>query len=429
MSFRRGACPALSAPMQTGDGLLVRLAAAGASLTPQQLIALCEAAGRHGNGLVEITARGNFQIRGLTAASAAALAEDIAAMQLGLRDGVPVETNPLAGLDPTETTNAAPLANAIRDAIDATDLKDRLAPKVSVVVDGGGTIGLSGVAADIRFDALTASDWLVSIGGDAPSAAPLGTCEAGDATAIALALLELIAFIGLEARGRDVSAADAAVRLKGKVRPAPDTAPEVPTSQPFGHIPLRADCFAFGVGLPFGQIAASDLSAFAATLAKLGITEFRMSPGRALMALGTEDSAAMAAHAKVTDLVVNADDPRTRIFACPGSAGCASGHLASREVAASVAREFDGIQNVDFSLHISGCAKGCAHPSAASLSLVGTKHGPTLVENGTARQAGIPFGNHDVAARLAGALRNRLVGHSQSQSRRKPHPAHAFAGD
>ncbi len=63
---RRGACPALSAPMPTGDGLLVRLAPAG-TIALAALAGLCAAAREHGNGIVEITARGSIQVRGLTA--------------------------------------------------------------------------------------------------------------------------------------------------------------------------------------------------------------------------------------------------------------------------------------------------------------------------------------------------------------------------
>src|SRR5690606_29163688 len=137
-AMRRGACPALSAPMQTGDGLLVRLATSEGGLTPARLAALCRLATRHGNGIVEVTARGSFQIRGLTLASAPLLESDVAALDLPLREGVPVETSPLAGLDPREVANPLPLARAIREAIAAAGLSAGLGPKVSVVVDGGG---------------------------------------------------------------------------------------------------------------------------------------------------------------------------------------------------------------------------------------------------------------------------------------------------
>ena len=76
---RRGACPTLHTPMPTGDGLLARIRVVGASLTPDQIAELARLAAEHGNGLVEITARGNLQVRGLRATSAAPFAEAVTA--------------------------------------------------------------------------------------------------------------------------------------------------------------------------------------------------------------------------------------------------------------------------------------------------------------------------------------------------------------
>ena len=84
---RRGACPGLSAPMPTGDGLLARLST-GATIGLTAANALCAAARRHGNGIIEITARGSIQVRGLTPASAPAFADAAAALAI---DGVDAE--------------------------------------------------------------------------------------------------------------------------------------------------------------------------------------------------------------------------------------------------------------------------------------------------------------------------------------------------
>ena len=68
---RRGVCPGLSRPLPTGDGLLARLRPTG-TIAPDAFAALCAAARAHGNGIVEITARGSIQVRGLSAHSGAA---------------------------------------------------------------------------------------------------------------------------------------------------------------------------------------------------------------------------------------------------------------------------------------------------------------------------------------------------------------------
>ena len=69
---RRGACPGLSAPMPTGDGLLVRLLPIG-TIPLDAFAALCAAAQAHGNGVIEVTARGSIQVRGLDCRIGAAL--------------------------------------------------------------------------------------------------------------------------------------------------------------------------------------------------------------------------------------------------------------------------------------------------------------------------------------------------------------------
>ena len=82
----RGACPRLSEPMQTGDGLLARMVMAG-PIPLDQFAPLCTAVCEHGNGLMEISARGSLQVRGLTPPSAPLFAKDVASLDLALCEG------------------------------------------------------------------------------------------------------------------------------------------------------------------------------------------------------------------------------------------------------------------------------------------------------------------------------------------------------
>ena len=172
-TFARGACPGVSAPMQTGDGLLARLVPAG-PLPLDALIGLCDAARVHGNGIMEISARGSLQVRGLNAASAPLFAEAVAALGIELCETVPVLCDPLPG-DPAVLIDTQPIAAALRQAIAKAGLA--LAPKVSVMVDGGGSIGLDAIAADIRLRAVATSEgprFRVALGGDASTATEVG---------------------------------------------------------------------------------------------------------------------------------------------------------------------------------------------------------------------------------------------------------------
>ncbi len=132
--FARGACPRLSEPMQTGDGLLARIVTAG-PIPLDAFSRLCAAAREHGNGVMEISARGSLQVRGLTPHSAPLFASAVASLDIDLGDGAPVIADPLAG-DPASLIDANALAADLRRAI--ADSRRVLAPKVSVVVDGGG---------------------------------------------------------------------------------------------------------------------------------------------------------------------------------------------------------------------------------------------------------------------------------------------------
>jgi precorrin-3B synthase len=69
--------------------------------------------------------------------------------------------------------------------------------------------------------------------------------------------------------------------------------------------------------------------------------------------------------------------------ACAGAPTCASAHIASRALAPAIAAQI--APRVDGLIHVSGCAKGCAHPGAAALTLVGTARGCDVVVNGTPR--------------------------------------------
>jgi precorrin-3B synthase len=90
----RGACPGLSVPMPTGDGLLARLMPA-APIPLDAMAGFCKAARRHGNGTIEISARGSLQVRGLTPRSVPLFAAAIAELGIAAHEGVPV----IAGFD------------------------------------------------------------------------------------------------------------------------------------------------------------------------------------------------------------------------------------------------------------------------------------------------------------------------------------------
>ena len=262
---RRGACPTLAAPMASGDGLIARLALP--ELTPAGLAGLAAAATRWGNGVVEITARGSVQVRGLRPETAGPFAEAVAALGIEPPEGPPMLTGPLAGLDPGEIADPRPLGAALR-AFDVV-----LLPKVSVIVDGGGALHLDAVPADLRLRA-TPEGWIVAAGGTAAAARILGCYPADPALAAGLALLARLSARRLRARDLALAATSA----------LPVRAPGCPV----GRFAL-ASGIGRGVALAFGQAEATALAALA--VAAKGAVALRPAPGRALIAVGLTEAA------------------------------------------------------------------------------------------------------------------------------------------
>jgi precorrin-3B synthase len=395
---RRGACPGLSAPMTTGDGLLVRLLPIG-TIALDAFAALCAAARQHGKGIIEVTSRGSIQIRGLSEMSAPRFAAAVAALGIAAGDGIPVLTAPLAGLDPDEIIDATALAADLRLALAHSSLAQRLSAKVSVTIDGGGALDLDDVSGDVRLRAEAMNDaaaLCVSIGGDGRSAVPLGCIAGRDGVEVTTRLLEIIARRGRCVRARDIIAAEGIAVFRSAVQDllvasAQPCVRENERNEPIGLHPLRDGTFACGVGLAFGHADATSLLRLAEATKVAGAPGMRAAPGRALMiiSLTQQTASSLAAAAATLGFIVRASDPRRHVVACAGAPICASANIAARalapQIAAAVAPHLDG----SFKIHISGCAKGCAHPAPAALTIVGTFAGCVLISNGSTRDA--PF--------------------------------------
>ena len=124
----------------------------------------------------------------------------------------------------------------------------------------------------------------------------------------------------------------------------------------------------------------------AETLARLAdLGPLRLTPWRMLLIEGAGQALALPG------LITDPEDPRLRVSACTGAPGCPQALAATRPLARALALHLA----TDQRLHISGCAKGCAHPGPAPLTLVAT--GPdrfNLIRQG---RAGDPPDHSDLS--------------------------------
>ncbi len=385
--------------MQSGDGLIVRVRPQSATLRAHELGVLAAAARQFGNGHIDLTRRANLQIRGVREASLPEL-HDVTA-KLGLldanADGEAVRNiliNPLAGIDPTETLDVRSIAQELARRLTSDQSLWALPTKFGFIIDGGGGLSLGEQRADVR---LVAAHGPASIAVGIETQAGmewLGSTSLGAAAAAAIEIgLVFIKAASREKRQRMRDLSDeglasirSAMRLRLDALHEKPRKADVSFDRRIGLIEFDPDRFAVGIAAPFGRVEADQLRKFADAMAAHGVEEIRLSPWRALYAgvPGRQAGQSLLDVAEREGLIIDPCDPLLQIEACPGAPGCQSTAMDTRgdgrRLAALLPRfGFAG------TVHVSGCAKGCAKSGAADLVLVGSDGGYGLVRNGTAQ--------------------------------------------
>jgi len=396
MTAVKGWCPGALRPMESGDGLIVRLKLTG-GIVPLDLAAkIADWSAKWGNGEIDLTSRANLQLRGVSAGNLPLLHEALTGR--GLLDGDAegeavrnVIASPLAGIDPDALIDVRPLTKALEDRLVGDPTLHRLPAKFGFAIDDGGRFGLRDVRADIRFEAVAGPAFEIYLDG---ADAPVGSCEPDglveQAAAIAGAFLrycpdnrrmrDLVARAGVEA------ILDGILMRHSREGGNPFRA----TARADGWIPAfagikasgRAGSVVLGVGLPFGRIAASQLTHLANSAAALGATELRLTAWRAILIPIPSEAAAQALAAELAEisLILDPGDPRPHVAACAGKPSCLHATTQVREDAAYLAPFANNAAGI--ALHLSGCAKGCAYPRAAPVTLVGHDGKYDLIRDG-----------------------------------------------
>lgn len=357
----KGWCPSALRPMLSGDGLVVRVRPFGGRLEAPQIIGLAELAGRHGNGLIDVTSRANLQIRGVSEQNHRPLLDGLARLAL-LDPDVDIEARRNILVTPfwssgDETQSlAAELEEALADSALA------LPTKFGFAIDDGTSRVLASDSADVRIERDRSGRLLVRADG-----ARLGRSVArGEAVSTALALAGWFLVSGGATGGRGRMAAHIASgvalpqSLRGETEPAPVMAASRPGRYPQGAM----------VGVAFGQMLHTTLDQFAGCGHAL-----RMTPWRMVLSEGKREMPNAAG------LITEPYDPALRVIACSGAPRCREAYADTRALAAALAPRVAA----DTRLHVSGCGKGCAHSGTAAVTLVATHAGFDLVRDGSTR--------------------------------------------
>jgi precorrin-3B synthase len=452
----RGYCPGVWTPMPSGDGLIVRVRPRHARMPAARVAALASLARACGNGIIELTRRGNLQIRGVSASSWPRLRAEL--VELGVAGAAPESEArpalfvcPLSGLDP-RCPPLEPLAEALdavlfrpeSTAASTGGVERRLSDKFSLVL-GGGSQSSSELSADLHVRLHPAHPELADLllAGKAEEATPLGCCPTNVVVdAVRRLLVALGAFPSERRRMREAVAADldhlrAAVAPLGLGAPRREAAwgsPEV------GYHTGSVDWF--GYALPFGSADAEAWAALARIAERLGAGEVRFTPTRHVLVVGVRpvDRKALVELGQRRSLGVRRPKRALELVACSGAPACGSAHGETRELARRLGRLLHGSSRTEATLHVSGCEKSCARDEAADITLVhgadglrlgfgrnvrGTLATPPLTLDGVQRQLVERFGRARpapprVVAHAASTWGDRSVASAASAASEEP---------
>lgn len=338
----------------------MRLPAGG--ISPAQLQALAHAASQFGSPVMELTSRGNIQIRAIT--DTAAVAEAVAA----------------AGLLPSPTHErvrnivASPLSGRLGGVTDVrglvTDLDSAIQAEPSLAElpgrfmfgldDGRGDI--SGLAADAGIHVVDASTAALLLAGrDTGVRLPL--------TDVVPTLVEVAArFADIRETAWRIAELDDTAALLHNLDPTETPGAVWPpvTRPPVGWLQQDDGRIALGAAVPLGVLQARVAEYLAAIDAPMVIT-----PWRSLLVFDLDDGVADVALRVLAPmgLVFDENSPWLSISACTGSPGCE--HSAS-DVRADAAAAVD--EPADGHRHFVGCERACGSPAVGQV-LVATPDG------------------------------------------------------
>jgi precorrin-3B synthase len=424
--YRKGWCPGALKPMETGDGLLARVRAPRSRLSLDQAATLADAAVRCGNGAISLSARANLHLRGLSERTLPNL--HMRLKGAGLIDADPeierlrnIVVSPLDDLDPEALLDLGPSVAALEKRLSEDKRLLRLPPKFSFILDSLGRLPLGDVDADIRFEASRDGAFAVYLAGDDMLAARCAPDETGDVAArLGLAFLAL-AGAGeagprrMRALVERTGASAVFAEAGGGTKPSRRSQRRAALRDILGAREFGA-AVVVGAAAPFGEIEAVRFKALIERACALNASTLRLTPWRAFLVAGLDPRSAESLVDSMAELglIVDPDDPRLRIAACPGAPACIHGCRSVRDDAARWAATLpkgDGVI-----LHVSGCTKGCAKPTTTAATFTATATGYDLVLGG---RAGDPparrgLSGAEVAQLLAGEGVNMFAGTGQS---------------
>lgn len=313
--------------MASGDGLLVRVPVAFGQASAEAVRGVARLAQEYGNGHVDLSLRGNLQIRGVSESSYPALRVGLADLGFTHSPPLAIIASPLVGIDKNCAQNVREIVDGILAIFPCRP--QNLPEKFLLVVDGGGSFPLASLPCDLYVKAEKAN----------------------------------VAEI--------VEAIDKATKCHKK--PADEKA-KLPA---IGYLPVGGggdEKNILCIAASFGRMSAGEMLKLAdiAEIYADGVIIFAPFRRIILPAVkkGQQDKVLEAARA--AGFVVDAGDARLNIHACVGAPECSSAQGETRHYAAKYAKNHPDLKQT---VHIMGCPKACAYAGRSDITITASNKG------------------------------------------------------
>ncbi|MEU1778747.1 precorrin-3B synthase [Streptomyces abikoensis] len=388
---RGDACPGALRLHAADDGALARVRLPGGLLTARQADVLADLADDLSDGHLDLTSRGNVQLRALPDGCGTVLGTRL--REAGLlpsdrHDRIRnVAASPLSGLDGKGFTDIRPwvreLDGLLCSSDDLTDLSGRF---LFGLDDGRGDI--AALAPDVTLIATEGGHQALLSFGTGPDALRVAVEDAPRAAV--LAAREFLAALrengGKAWRVRELAPALRprpewlADRLAAAgIGSAPVPRATLPLGAPAapGAVEGPGGRWALSVAAPLGRLTSAQWRLLARTAGQDGAGELRVTPWRGVVAPGLTAPVAAARLAGLGDagLVVSAASPWHGAGACTGRPGCVKSLADVRaDATASLEAARPGGPGT-LPVYWSGCERRCGHPGGRWVDVLATGDG------------------------------------------------------
>ncbi|MFJ5213244.1 precorrin-3B synthase [Streptomyces sp. NPDC088354] len=423
---REDACPGALRLHTADDGPLARVRIPGGLLTSRQMRVPADAADDLGDGRLDLTSRGNLQLRGLHAPDAAtALADRLAAAGLlpsyAHERARNVVASPLSGLDGHGYADVSDWVREVDALLCASPAAAGLSGRFLFALDDGrGDVAALGADVTLiaRPDRATAE---LRLAGQAVARVP-----AADAPRWALRAAET--FLRLAAghttrawRLADVDPTGARVAgllavAEARATPGPggtaagaDTRSAARGGPRLGGLPQPGGgTWVLSAGTPLGRVTARAWRVLA-EIADAAAGQVRVTPWRGVVVPGVpaDDAPEVLRRLAGAGFLTGEDSPWRGVTACAGRPGCAKSLADVRaDAEAAVRAGAAGPGHPLLPVHFSGCERNCGRPDGARVDVMATADGHYRVTTGgTGASTATGTAARDLPAAVATARR------------------------